>query len=147
MEGFGSEELKCSPFNYGSVQDGMYGADTLEKKLKKQYWKAKQSVIEKLGKSQDEFVVAGDADIDIKLEVRLQLTTGKSRATLASKTVLVAAYRAVDLSLKLPANCVIFCVPQTHTHSHARTPESLPLGCFLSRTATVIGEVQQQAAR
>ena len=70
MEGFGSEELKRSPFNYGSVQDGMYGADTLEKKLKKQYWKAKQSVIEKLGKSQDEFVVAGDADIDIKLEVR-----------------------------------------------------------------------------
>jgi len=69
MEGFGSEEVMRSPFNYGSVEDGML-ADSLEKKLRNQYWKAKQSVIEKLGKSQDEFVVAGDADIDTKLEVR-----------------------------------------------------------------------------
>lgn len=58
----------------------MYGADKLEKKLKKQYWKAKQSVIEKLGKSQDEFVVAGDADIDTKLEVRMEVIIGTSRA-------------------------------------------------------------------
>lgn len=69
MEGFGSEDVMRSPFNYGSVEDGML-ADSLEKKLRNQYWKAKQSVIEKLGKSQDEFVVAGDADIDTKLEVR-----------------------------------------------------------------------------
>ena len=68
MEGFGSEDVMRSPFNYGSVEDGML-ADSLEKKLRNQYWKAKQSVIEKLGKSQDEFVVAGDADIDTKLEV------------------------------------------------------------------------------
>ena len=42
---------------------------SLEQKLKKKYWKTKQTVIQKLGKDQDEFVVAGDAEIDIKLEV------------------------------------------------------------------------------
>ena len=73
MEGFGSQDVMRSPFNYGSVEDGML-ADNLEKKLRNQYWKAKQSVIEKLGKSQDEFVVAGDADIDTKLEVGVQTT-------------------------------------------------------------------------
>ena len=46
-----------------------------------------------------------------------------------------------------PANCVMFFVPRTHTHSHTHTPESLPLGCILSRAATVIGQVQQQATR
>lgn len=68
MEGFGSADI-TSPFHYGSVEDGRYRQDSLEQKLRKQYWKTKQTVIEKLGKSQDEFVVAGDADIDMKLEV------------------------------------------------------------------------------
>ena len=72
MEGFGSADI-TSPFNYGSVEDGRYRQDSLEQKLKKKYWKTKQTVIEKLGKSQDEFVVAGDADIDMKLEVSLDL--------------------------------------------------------------------------
>lgn len=67
MEGFGSE--LASPFNYGSVHDCYMRNDTLEQKLKKKYWKTKQSVIQKLGKNQDEFVVAGDAEIDNKLEV------------------------------------------------------------------------------
>ena len=68
MEGFGSADIS-SPFNYGSVEDGRYRQDSLEQKLRKKYWKTKQTVIEKLGKNQDEFVVAGDADIDMKLEV------------------------------------------------------------------------------
>ncbi len=68
MEGFGSETL-TTPFHYGSVSDGMSHGSSLEQKLKKKYWKTKQSVIQKLGKSQDEFVIAGDADIDTKLEV------------------------------------------------------------------------------
>lgn len=92
MEGFGSEEMMRSPFNYGSVQDGMYGADKLEKKLKKQYWKAKQSVIEKLGKSQDEFVVAGDADIDTKLEVRMQVIIGTTWAASSWNNVMRRKY-------------------------------------------------------
>ncbi len=69
MEGFGSETLMM-PYYYGSVADGMSRGSTLEQRLKKKYWKTKQAVIQKLGKSQDEFVVAGDADIDTKLEVR-----------------------------------------------------------------------------
>ena len=68
MEGFGSAEL-MHPFSYGSVADGVQHNPTLEQKIKKKYWKTKQTVIQKLHKSQDEFVVAGDADIDRKLEV------------------------------------------------------------------------------
>ena len=69
MEGFGSADVS-TPFHYGSVHDGQYRSDSFEQKLKKQYWKTKQTVIQKLGKNQDEFIVAGDADIDTKLEVR-----------------------------------------------------------------------------
>lgn len=68
MEGFGSADL-TTPFHYGSVYDGNYRSDTLEQRLKKQYWKTKQTVLQKLGKNQDEFIVAGDAGIDTKLEV------------------------------------------------------------------------------
>ena len=68
MEGFGSEQL-TTPFNYGSVNDCYVRNDTLEQKLKRKYWKTKQAVIQKLGKNQDEFVVAGDVEIDTKLEV------------------------------------------------------------------------------
>ena len=68
MEGFGYDE-QSTPFHYGSVKDGMIENPSLEHKLKKQYWKTKQTVLQKLKKTEDEFVVAGDADIDAKLEV------------------------------------------------------------------------------
>ena len=42
--------------------------DSLKGKLEQKYWKTKQKVIEKLKKDQDEFVVAGDADVDARLE-------------------------------------------------------------------------------
>lgn len=38
-------------------------------KIEQKYWKGKQKVIEKLGKDQDEFVIAGDAEVDARLEV------------------------------------------------------------------------------
>lgn len=68
MEGFGSDDL-TTPFHYGSVHDGEFRSDSLEQKLKKTYYKTKQAVIQKLGKEQDEFIIAGDAEIDTKLEV------------------------------------------------------------------------------
>lgn len=37
-------------------------------KLQQQYWTTKQQVIKKLGKKEDEFVVASDAELDSKLE-------------------------------------------------------------------------------
>ncbi|XP_033101671.1 islet cell autoantigen 1-like isoform X2 [Anneissia japonica] len=37
-------------------------------KVQKQYWKTKQAMIKKLGKKEDEFVVAGDAELDAKLD-------------------------------------------------------------------------------
>ena len=68
MEGFGSTDVD-TPFNYGSVKDGYSHNPTLEQRLKKKYWKTKQTVRQKLHKKEDEYVVAGDAGIDAKLEV------------------------------------------------------------------------------
>lgn len=41
--------------------------------MESKYWHTKQSVIQKLGKEQDVFVVAGDAEVDARLEVCLPL--------------------------------------------------------------------------
>ena len=68
MEGFGNATF-LTPLHYGSVEDGRNPSPSLEQKLKKKYWKTKQTMIQKLGKTQDEFVIAGDSDIDTKLEV------------------------------------------------------------------------------
>jgi hypothetical protein len=38
-------------------------------KLRSKYWTTKQLVIKKLGKEEDEFVIASDADVDAKLEL------------------------------------------------------------------------------
>ena len=38
-------------------------------KLRSKYWTTKQLVIDKLGREQDEFVIASDADVDAKLEL------------------------------------------------------------------------------
>ena len=54
---------------YGSVHDELAAPSNLEAKLKKRYWETKQTLIQKLGKDQDEFVIAGDAEIDYRLEV------------------------------------------------------------------------------
>jgi len=40
-------------------------------KIEQKFWKTKQKAIEKLGKDQDEFVIAGDAEVDARLEVSL----------------------------------------------------------------------------
>lgn len=67
MEGFGSSDV--ASYSYGSVEDGYIRNPTFEQRLRKQYWKTKQTVRSKFKKDEDEFVVAGDADIDAKLEV------------------------------------------------------------------------------
>lgn len=72
MEGFGSADYSCNvPLTYGSVHDGITTNPGFEHKLRKTYWKTKQTVIKKLKKSEDSFVVAGDTDIDAKLEVNI----------------------------------------------------------------------------
>lgn len=48
----------------------------LKGKIEQKYWKSKQKVIEKLGKDQDEFVIAGDAEVDARLEVSFFTTMG-----------------------------------------------------------------------
>ena len=37
--------------------------------MEQKYWHTKQTVIQKLGKEQDSFVVAGDLEVDARLEV------------------------------------------------------------------------------
>ena len=39
-------------------------------RLKESYWTTKQAVIKKLGKKEDEHVVASDSELDSKIEVR-----------------------------------------------------------------------------
>ena len=39
-------------------------------KVEQKYWHTKQTVIQKLGKEQDSYVVAGDSEVDARLEVR-----------------------------------------------------------------------------
>ena len=70
MEGFGKSDFDSyEHYSYGSVKDGYLENHTLEYRLKKKYWKTKQTVRQKLHKDEDEYIVAGDADIDAKLEV------------------------------------------------------------------------------
>lgn len=40
-------------------------------KMKETYWTTKQAVIKKLGKKEDEHVVASDQELDSKLEVNI----------------------------------------------------------------------------
>ena len=40
-------------------------------KMKKTYWTTKQTMIKKLGKKEDQHVIASDQALDAKLEVRL----------------------------------------------------------------------------
>ena len=42
-------------------------------RMQQQYWVTKQSMIKKLGKKEDEHVVAGDSELDAKLEVNLSV--------------------------------------------------------------------------
>lgn len=46
-----------------------YIDDSTSHKLKSAYWSTKQAVIRKLGKEEDRYIVASDAELDAKLEV------------------------------------------------------------------------------
>ena len=70
MDGFGSDDV-VTPFSYGSVSEAMSdgGGNKLETKVKKKFWKAKQKMVEKLGREQDHFVVQEDSEIDSHIDV------------------------------------------------------------------------------
>lgn len=44
-------------------------------RMQKKFWKTKQVLIKATGKKEDEHVVASDADLDAKLEVRVKKET------------------------------------------------------------------------
>ena len=57
---------------YGSSYDryvSSQGEMSTISKMKETYWTTKQAVMTKLGKKQDEHIVASDAELDAKLEV------------------------------------------------------------------------------
>lgn len=64
-------------FNGGNKSEGNRGYDKFEEhmdqsplgKIQRQYWTAKQHVIKKFGKKEDEFVVLSDAELDAKLDL------------------------------------------------------------------------------
>ena len=58
-------EPSANGFNYHEYRRP---ADSFKGKVQQKYWKGKQTMIEKLGKYQDEYVVAGDAEVDARLE-------------------------------------------------------------------------------
>ncbi len=41
----------------------------MKNRVQQQYWVTKQAVIKKFGRKEDEYVVAGDQELDAKLEV------------------------------------------------------------------------------
>lgn len=55
-------------FNYRNYRAPTTNEVGLKGKIEQKYWRSKQKVIEKLGKNQDEFVIAGDAEVDSRLE-------------------------------------------------------------------------------
>lgn len=55
-------------YNYRNYR--MPNETGIKGKIEQKYWRSKQKVIEKLGKDQDEHVIAGDAEVDARLEVQ-----------------------------------------------------------------------------
>lgn len=53
-------------YNYRNYR--MPNETGIKGKIEQKYWRSKQKVIEKLGKDQDEHVIAGDAEVDARLE-------------------------------------------------------------------------------
>ncbi len=49
-----------------------YDESTLSR-LKQQYWEAKQTFLHKIKRKEDDCIVASDAELDAKLEVRWRL--------------------------------------------------------------------------
>lgn len=49
--------------------------------MKETFWTTKQAVMQKLGKKEDEHVVASDSELDSKLEVSNHAATDKSSQT------------------------------------------------------------------
>ena len=69
MHGVGKKAGPNTLF-YGSVHDESGLPASLETKIKKRYWETKQSLIQALGKDQDEHFIADDAEIDLRLQVK-----------------------------------------------------------------------------
>jgi hypothetical protein len=59
---------------YGASYDRYeaHNEESAVHKLKETYWTAKQTVIQKLGKKEDEHLIASDSALDAKLEVSLE---------------------------------------------------------------------------
>ena len=64
----GNEETFDSGYGHNYKNYRLPNEAGFKGKIEQKYWRSKQKVIEKLGKDQDEFVIAGDAEVDARLE-------------------------------------------------------------------------------
>lgn len=72
-------------------------------KFQQKYWKTKQTLIKVTGKKEDEHVVASDAELDAKLEVRDGQNSDFSLNLDESKA------HVMDLVWHVPLRCFIQC--------------------------------------
>lgn len=54
-------------------EQSLHGADNAVNKMQHQFWVAKQTILRRLGKKEDDCVVASDAELDAKLELFLSI--------------------------------------------------------------------------
>lgn len=63
-----NDESNQNQYGHNYRNYRMMNDSSIKGKIEQKYWKTKQKAIEKLGKDQDEFVIAGDAEVDARLE-------------------------------------------------------------------------------
>eukprot|EP00794_Sanderia_malayensis_P017603 gene17603-19356_t len=84
--GYGYQDEGSQGNGYGhSYQSYHRQNDSLKGKIEQKYWKTKQKVLEKFKKDQDEFVVAGDADVDARLEAYKHINLTCSQLMMATE--------------------------------------------------------------
>ena len=69
MSQYHDEENFDNSYGYNYRNYNRPAETGIKGKVEQKYWKTKQKMIERLGKDQDQFVIAGDAEVDARLEV------------------------------------------------------------------------------
>ncbi|XP_022112007.1 islet cell autoantigen 1-like protein isoform X2 [Acanthaster planci] len=69
LDSWDSGGYSSSAYDRHVQQQHQQSGKSVANRVQKQYWVTKQAVIKKLGRKEDEFVVAGDSELDAKLEV------------------------------------------------------------------------------
>ena len=97
-------------------------------KVEQKYWHTKQTMIQKLGKEQDSFVVAGDSEVDARLEVHLSTVCKKNNnGNYSSTTVRLLSVGNSNWRLKNFSCNVVLCIISHDIWSKHAYKFSIPL--------------------